>query len=104
MRVKGKPNKKGIKGVMYKVPCECGAVYIGKTGCNLQTRLQENKSDVFNRNTKNSIATYVMENDHKIQWEEAQVIASESHLTKRKVKESLLIGRTPNSMNHDKDL
>ena len=58
----------------------------------------------MNRGTRNTIATYVMENDHKIRWEKAQVITSESHLTKRNVKESLLIGRTPNSMNLEKGL
>ena len=59
---------------------------------------------LINSDTKNGIATHVMENDHKIQSEEAQVIASELHLTKTKVNESLLISRAPNSMNLDKGL
>ena len=45
-----------------------------------------------------------MEIEHEIQWEEAQVIASEPHLTKRKVKESVLIRRTPTSMKIEKYL
>ena len=88
MRVKGKPDKEEIKGVIYKVPCESCAVYIGKTGCNLHIRLQEHKCAVVNGDSKNGIATHVMKNDHKIQWEEAQVVASEQQFTKRKVKES----------------
>ena len=77
-----------IKGVVYKVPCECDAVYTGETGRNLHTRLQQHKLAVINGYSKNGIATHVMDNNHKIQLEEAQVIASELHLTKRKVKES----------------
>ena len=57
MRVKGKPNKEETKGIIYKVPCECGAVYIDKTGHNLHRRLQEHKHAVINRDTKNGITT-----------------------------------------------
>ena len=34
----GKPSKEEVKGVIYKAPCERGAVYMGETGCNLYTR------------------------------------------------------------------
>ena len=51
--------------MIYKVSCDCGAVYIGKTGHNLHTRLQEHKRAVVNRDTKKGIATHVMENDQK---------------------------------------
>ena len=48
--------------------------------------------------------TYNMGHSHNIQLEEAQVIVSEQHITKKKVKESLLIRRPPNSINLDKGL
>ena len=67
VRVKGKPSKEEVKGVIYKVPCECGAVYIGETGHNLRTRLQGHKRVVINGDTEIGIATHVRENDHKIQ-------------------------------------
>ena len=91
VRVKGRPSKEETKGVIYEVPCECGAVYIGETGRNLHTRLQGNKHAVVNGDIKNGITKHTVENDHQILWEEAQVIKNEPHLTKRKVKESLLI-------------
>ena len=37
---------------------------------------------LFNRGSKNNIASHVMEKDHKLQWEETQVIASELQLAK----------------------
>ena len=54
--------------------------------------------------SRTAYAKHVMENDHQILWKEARVIKNEPHLTKRKVKESLLIRRTANSMNPDKGL
>ena len=67
MRVKGKPDKEEMKGVIHKVPRECGAVYICEIGRNLHIRLPEPKRVVVNEGSKNGIATHVMENDHKIQ-------------------------------------
>eukprot|EP00057_Strongylocentrotus_purpuratus_P003565 XP_003726908.1 PREDICTED: uncharacterized protein LOC100891345 [Strongylocentrotus purpuratus] len=36
------PNHK--KAGVYKIPCECGKVYIGETGRNLETRLKEHRT------------------------------------------------------------
>ena len=33
-------------GVVYKIPCECGKVYIGKTGRAVQERLKEHDRDI----------------------------------------------------------
>ena len=41
MMVKRKPDKHDVKGVVYSIPCECGSLYIGETGCTLKTRLME---------------------------------------------------------------
>ena len=104
MKVKGNPRKEEIKGVVYIIPCECGATYIGETGRTLHARLQEHKRAVRNGDTNNGIAAHVLNTHHNIKWEDAQVLMSEAQLTKRKVKESLVIRRTPNNMNIDKGL
>ena len=31
------------KGVVYKIPCECGRVYVGETGRTLKQRITEHK-------------------------------------------------------------
>ena len=66
--------------------------------------LQEHERAVVNGDIKNGIAKHTMENDHQILWEESRIIKIEPHLTKRNVKQSLLIRRTGNSMNLDKGL
>ena len=82
----------------------CCVYCIGEPGQNLYTRLQEHKRAVVNGDIKNGITKHTMEKDHQILREEARVIKNEPHLTKRKVKESLLIRRTANSVNLDKGL
>ena len=99
-----KPKKDKIKGVVYSIPCECGATYTGETGRNLHTRVQEHERAVCKGDANNGIVVHVIKMNHTIQWEKARTIATESLLIKRKVKESLLIRRTLNNMNLDKDL
>ena len=33
-------------GVVFKIPCECGKVYIGKTGRCMHKRIKEHKWDI----------------------------------------------------------
>ena len=102
MKVKGKLRREEVSGVIYTIPCECDTSYIGETGCTLHLRVQEHRRVVHNSDMNNGIALHVMKMHHKIQWEEARVILTEPQLTRRKVKEALIIRRTQNSMNLDK--
>ena len=77
MKVKGKPKKDEIKGVVCGIPCECGATYIGETGWNLHTRVQEHKREVCKGDTNNCIAVHVIKTNHTIQWEKARTIMTE---------------------------
>ena len=95
MKVKGKTPQEDVKGVIYSIPCECGALYIGETGRTLKIRLTEHQRAVRIRNSNNGIAVHAMETHHKIKWEEARVILKEPHLTRRKVKRLSSSGGLP---------
>ena len=41
-------------GVVYKIPCECGKVYIGETGRAMQDRIKEHDRDIRLAHTQNS--------------------------------------------------
>ena len=73
-KVKGKPDKHDVNGVVYSIPCECGSLYIGETGRTLKKRLMEHKWSVCNGDTNNGIAVHVRETEHSVQWEQAAVI------------------------------
>ena len=86
-------------GVIYSVPCCCGRPYIGETGRSLKTRLSEHKRAVRIGDSRNAISFHV--NSNYIEWEKSLVLASESNLQRRKLREALLICKTPNNINTD---
>ena len=72
--MKDKPPPKERLGIVYGIPCNCGRLYIGETGRCLSIRLREYQRAVKLLDTKNALATHIMEYpDHSIEWEKATV-------------------------------
>ena len=42
------------EGVVYKIPCECGKVYIGETGRAMKDRIKEHDRDIRLAHTQTS--------------------------------------------------
>ena len=42
------------EGVVYRIPCECGKVYIGETGRAMQDRIKEHDRDIRLAHTQTS--------------------------------------------------
>ena len=61
--------------VVYRIPCSCGKVYIGKTIRRMESRLKEHK-DACSRGQleKSAIAEHAWRHDHRIEWDDAAVI------------------------------
>jgi hypothetical protein len=85
------------KEVIYKIPCECGANYIGETGLPLKTRVNELKwnwlkssklqeKDINEENISSLLAAHATENKHhvKCKWEEVKILGKENHYKNRK--------------------
>ncbi len=80
------------QGVVYEVPCrDCGAVYIGETGRNLQERVKEHKYAVKRQDDNNGIAVHAWTNDHAVDWSEAKVRTKEQVTWRRKILEAIHI-------------
>ena len=45
-------------GVVYKILCECGKVYIGETGRCMHERIEEHNRDIWLSRTQTSEHTY----------------------------------------------
>ena len=88
-----------LKGVIYNILCTCGREYIGETGRNLRVRIGEHKNAIQHGNMSNAIAVQVHETEHPIDWDSARVIEREKHFACRKIKESLHIKHSVNSVN-----
>ena len=75
-----------IKGVVYRIPCECGRVYVGETGRTLKQRITEHKRAVKNADSNNGLAVHVARTEHEIRWDEAEIVYREEHWMKRNIK------------------
>ncbi|XP_030767016.1 uncharacterized protein LOC115890807 [Sitophilus oryzae] len=62
---------------IYRIPCSCGSVYIGTTKRSVGTRLTEHKRSCrLGQTDKSAVAEHALrDGDHKIQFEDTQVIA-----------------------------
>ncbi len=90
-----------IKGMIYRVQCECGSSYVGETARTLETRLKEHKRAIRYDDQNNGIAVHANTTCHTIQWEEAEILAIEQDWHKRKYKEALHIREESNTKNLD---
>ena len=71
------------KAGVYRIPCECGLVYIGETGRNLSLRLKEHRTNCKKAELEKSAgAKHSWTNDHRIKWKEATILAIDNHKLK----------------------
>ena len=84
-----KPDALERRGLVYRIPCkDCNWSYVGETSRSLQDRLKEHKRAVRNFSTSSEIANHVLDNDHRIDWDNAGILDRESCHFKRLFKEA----------------
>ena len=89
-------------GVVYKIPCECGKVYIGETGRAMQDRIKEHDRDIRLARTQTSaVSEHANETGHLPIWKEVKFIDRDPHWYTRRVKEAIHIRLHPNNINRD---
>ena len=77
---------------VYKIPCECGKVYIGATGRSFNTRIKEHKAcQRLGDGDKSAIVKHAQQQHHKINWEDSSLITSIPHWHTRRVREAIEI-------------
>ena len=77
---KDRKHKSTQPGV-YKIPCECGKVYIRETGRSFNTRIKEHKAcQRLGDRDKSAIVKHAQQQQHhKINWEDSSLITSIPH-------------------------
>ncbi|KAL9965271.1 hypothetical protein ACROYT_G029046 [Oculina patagonica] len=89
-------------GVVYRIPCEYGKVYIGETGRPMQDRIKEHDRDIrLARNQTSAVAEHTNNTGHYPLWNEVKFIDRDSHWYTRRVKEAIHIRLHPNNINRD---
>ena len=67
-------------------------IYISETGRNLSVRLKEHKTNCEKaEQNKSAVAKHTWTYDHRIKWDEATILAMDSHKFSRKMRESIEI-------------
>ena len=68
------------EGVVYRIPCECGKVYIGKTGRAMQDRIKEHDRDIRLAHTQTSaVSEHANETGHLPLWNQVKFIDRDPH-------------------------
>ena len=87
-------------GVVYKIPCECGKVYIGETGRAMQERIKEHDRDIqLARKQTSAVSEHANETGHIPIWKEVKFIDRDTHWYTRG--EAIHIRLHPNNINRD---
>ena len=67
-------------GVVYRIPCECGKVYIGETGRPMQDRIKEHDRDIgLARIETSAVSEHAHNTGHKPHWNEVKFIDRDAH-------------------------
>ena len=92
-------------GVVYRIPCECGKVYISETGRPLQDGIKEHGRNIRLARTQTSaVSEHANNTVHNTLWNEVKFIDREFHWYKRRVKKAIQIRLHPNNINRDSEI
>lgn len=87
---------------VYKIPCSCGAVYVGETKRTVSTRMKEHMRHTRNcEMEKSAIAEHSCRTSHQILFDQTTVIARVHHYRARLIRESIEIMKNNNNFNRD---
>ena len=90
--------------IVYRIPCkDCSSCYVGQTGRTFSQRLKEHQRAVKSFDVNASVlAEHVLNEDHRIAWEDASVLDQHPHLKSRLFMESWYIGSVPHTLNRER--
>ena len=92
-------------GVVYRIPCECGKVYIGETGRSMHERIKEHDRDIRLARTQTSaVSEYAHISGHYPLWDDVKFIDRDPHWYTQRVKEAIHIRLHPDNNNRDNEI
>jgi hypothetical protein len=87
---------------IYRIPCECGKVYVGQTGRTIEARLKEHKRHVrLNQPEKSAVAEHSITTSHRINFDGTSKLRTATKYMDSLVKEAIEIWLHPDNFNRD---
>lgn len=97
-------SKEKTCNVIYKLDCECGAAYIGETKQQLHKRMVQHKSNVKLKQIEvTALAKHAVENNHKFDFNNVQILENEENYNKRLILEMIHIVKNDKAVNNKRD-
>jgi hypothetical protein len=87
---------------VYRIPCECGRVYIGQTGRSVDVRLKEHQWHIrLEHLDKSAVAEHSIDQGHRIQFHNASLLATKTRYMDRIVREAFEIELHPYNIDRE---
>jgi hypothetical protein len=85
---------------VYRIPCECGRVYIGQMGRSMDIRLKEHKRHIrLEHPDKSAVAEHSIDQRHRIQFHNSSILTSKTRYMDCSVREATEIELHPYNIN-----
>ena len=84
-------------GIVYKLTCSCGSIYIGQTRHNLLNRIKE-----YVTSEKSAVCKHLLQNfTQRVNFNTPKILASENDTARLLILESLFIQEQTSDLNND---
>jgi hypothetical protein len=85
---------------VYRIPCDCGRVYIGQTGRSMDIRLKEDQRHIRLENPdKSDVAEHSIDQGHRIQFHNSSILATKTRYMDSIVRQAIEIVLHPYNIN-----